>query len=303
MDKITVNVEEKEITITNPDKFLWKEEGITKLDYIYYLIMVAPYLLPYTRDRLLTMIRFPDGIEGKYFYQKGIPDYAPEWLTTVLYKDKTYVLLNDVATLVWAGSQAALELHVPFNTYSRENYPSDLIIDLDPMQENNFSLVQEVALRTKEILDSFGLSSYVKTSGATGLQMYIPIRPHYTYQEARLVVKFIADYITEKNPFKVTIERSIRKRGKLLYFDYLQLWRGKTLPAPYSVRGRKGATVSTPLKWEEVQHKKIKPEDFTIHTMKKRISMEGDLFKILSTDRIEQNMDDILRFIKTRQLP
>ncbi len=301
MDKITVSVEEKEITITNPNKYLWKEEKITKLDYIHYLIMVAPYLLPYTSNRLLTMIRYPDGVQGKSFYQKGIPAYVPQWLTTVEYKDKNYVLLNDLATLVWVGSQAALELHVPFNTYFRENYPSEMIIDLDPMEENNFNLVQEIALQTKETLDSFGLNSYAKTSGATGLQIYIPLKPNYTYEETRMVVKFIADYITEKNPLKVTVERSIKKRGSLLYFDYLQFWRGKTLPAPYSVRGRNKATVSAPLEWEEVQQKKIRPEDFTILTMKERISRKGDVFSKLTTTRNEQNIDEILRFIKTHE--
>lgn len=297
MDDFTFPLEDKEVKITNPDKVLWEDPGITKLGYIEYLMKVVPYILTYSKDRLLTMIRYPHGIGGKSFYQKEIPEYAPQWIERVNYGNKNWILLNEPATLVWVANQGALELHLPFNLYFRENKPQEIIIDLDPMDTENFQLVREVALKSKEVLNSLGLWGVAKTSGATGLQIYIPIEPRYSYEEVRLINTFIAKYIAEKNPHQVTLERSVKKRGNLLYFDYLQLWKGKTLPAPYSVRARPGGSVSTPLNWEEVE-KDIVPSDFNMETVAKRIKEKGDLFKVISQDNSRQNLDGILASIK-----
>lgn len=295
MELLSVLVEGKKIEIINPQKVMWDVPVITKIEYIQYLLTVSAHLLAYTGDRLLTMIRFPDGIKGKSFYQKEIPDYAPAWLSRVKSGDKEWILLNDAAALVWVANQAALELHVSFNKYEigAEDFPSELVFDLDPMEEDNFSLVQEVALITKEVLDSFGLLSVPKTSGATGMQIYVPIEPKYTYAQTRLVNEFIARYIAEKYPYQVTLERSVKKRGKLLYFDYLQLWRGRTLPVPYSVRARAGAPVSAPLTWEEVA-KGVLPANFTVKTMGERIKQQGDLFSPVTSPKYKQSLADIL---------
>ncbi len=297
MEGIKITIEDKEITISNPYKILWPQSGFTKLDYIHYLISVSPYLLAYTQNRLLTMIRFPDGIDGKSFYQKEIPDFAPEWVERAFYSDKNWIILNDTATLVWVANLASLEIHVPFDQYCKPDFPTELALDLDPMDTENFALVREIALKSKEVINSLGLLSVVKTSGATGLQIYIPIEPKYTYEEARRINTFIARYIAEKNPRKVTLERVVKKRGKHLYFDYLQLWRGRTLPAPYSVRARPRAPVSTPLEWEEVE-KEISPADFTIQTVPERLKLKGDLFRFVTTEKVNQSLDEILAFIK-----
>lgn len=301
MDDMLVAIEGKEVKITNPSKVMWPQVNLTKLDYIKYLLEVSPYLLAYAKNRLLTMIRWPHGIEGKSFYQKEIPPYAPAWVPRVYCNDKQWILLNDPATLVWVANQGALELHLPFNQYFREDYPSELILDLDPMEAENFDLVREVALQTKEVLDAFGLASVVKTSGATGLQIYVPLEPRYTYEETRKVNEFIARYITVQKPHQVTLERMVRKRGKRLYFDYLQLWRGRTLPAPYSVRARPEATVSTPLEWKEVE-KKIRPVDFNVSTVPERIKRKGDLFSPLSTQKTNQGIEAILNFLGRNSL-
>jgi len=297
MKDFIITIEGRELSITNPGKVLWDNEGITKLDYIKYLLEAAPYLLAYTKDRLLTMIRWPDGIGGKSFYQKEMPDYAPAWIPHTFYGNKKWILLNDAAALVWVANQASLELHLPFNLYMNENYPEELVIDLDPMDTKNYSLVREIALKTREVLDSFGLASVPKTSGATGLQIYVPVDARYTYDEIRSVNKFLAEYISIKNPSKVTLERVIKKRGNLLYFDYLQLWRGRTLPAPYSVRARPLAPVSTPLEWKEVE-RDIKPGEFNLFTVRERIRKKGDLFDIVTTKKIRQDLDEILAFLK-----
>ncbi len=286
-------VDGEAVRITNPTKILWPEAKITKLDYIQYLIDMSPYILPYVKDRLLTTIRFPHGINGKSFYQKNVPTYAPHWITTYEWNETTYMLLNELPTLVWLGNQACLECHVSFNLVDKSHYPTELVFDLDPSDPSNFPLVLEVALLIKEVLDSLGLRSRVKTSGATGLQMYIPIKRRYTYKQTHQLNKFIAHYIAEKHPQLVTLERLVKNRGNKLYFDYVQHSEGKTLAAAYFPRARKEATVSTPVAWEEV-NKGFHPHDFTMNNIRQRVKEKGDLFSIITTEKENQSLDDLL---------
>lgn len=293
MQAIHVKVQDRTIAITNPDKMLWPDLEITKLEYIQYLIDMSDYLLPYVKNRLLTTIRYPDGIEGKYFYQKNIPDYAPDWIARREWNGTTYMLLNDLPTLVWLGNQACLEFHVPFHVCDDGEHPSEIAFDLDPSDPDNFRLVLDVALLIKEILDSLGLESVAKTSGATGLQIYIPIKRGYTYAETNKFLSFVAHYLAEKYPHLVTLERWVKKRGNKLYIDYLQHGKGKTLAAPYCLRARKQATVSAPVSWEEVESG-FHPHDFTMLNIKERVKKKGDLFSIVTTDRLDQSLDEIL---------
>ncbi|PWA12669.1 DNA polymerase domain-containing protein [Pueribacillus theae] len=291
-----LEIEGKLIRITNPDKLFWPELEITKLDYIKYLVDMSPFILSYTKNRLLTTIRYPNGIYGKSFYQKNVPSNKPNWVLTHEWQGTKYVLLNDLPTLVWLGSQACLEIHVSFNYYDAINKPTELVFDLDPSDPSNFCLVLEVALKIKEVLDSLGLVSQAKTSGATGLQMYIPIDPRYTYEETNKINKFIALYIAEKYPQLVTIERLVKNRGKKLYFDYIQHGEGRTLSAPYCPRARTEGSVSAPVTWEEIE-KGFHPRDFTIKNIKTRIKEKGDLFSIVTTEKLNQSLDDLLKVI------
>lgn len=292
-----ITAEGKELKITHPDKPLWPEAGISKLQYLQYLITVAPYMLPFTKDRLLTVIRYPHGIQGHSFFQKNLPDYAPKWIPTCIWEDTRYPLLNDLPTLIWLANQAALEWHVSFHPYNSEE-PTELVFDLDPSTPD-FHVVAEVALKLKGLLDELQLPAYVKTSGASGLQIYVPIKAGYTFQQTRRVSEFIAKYMTKTYPQLVTIERMVKKRGEKLYIDYLQHWRGKTLPAPYSTRARPEATVSTPLTWEEVGQ--IHPTHFTIHTVPKRLRTHGDLFAPLLSQQQRASLDPILVFLHGRK--
>lgn len=292
-----IEVEGHTIRITNPEKLLWPESQISKLDHIRYLIEMAPYFLSYAKDRLLTTIRYPDGINGKSFYQKNLPNHAPAWVATHVWRDTNYILANDIPTLVWLGNQACLEFHVSFNLYNQPKLPTELVFDLDPTDVDNFDLVLEVALRIKEVLDSLGLVSQPKTSGASGLQIYIPIEARYTYEQTRHLNKFIAHYIADKYPQQVTVERLIKNRGTKLYFDYIQHGEGRTLPAPYSPRARKEGSVSTPVTWEEVQVG-FSPRDFTIKNVKQRINEMGDLFDLMTKQKEKQSIDRLLQFIK-----
>lgn len=295
-ESYVLNVEGKEITITNPDKLLWPEAGITKQLYLSYMIKAAPFMLPHVKDRLLTVIRYPHGIHGKHFYQKNVPDYAPDWVKTKVWNETHYILPNDLPTLLWLANQAALEWHVSFHKAYDET-PTELVFDLDPSTPS-FDAVIEAALQLKEVLDEMGLPSRVKTSGATGLQVYVPIRPVYTFEQTRQVSRFVAEYLTQKFPRTLTIERLVKQRGTKLYIDFLQHWRGKTLPAPYSPRATLSATVSTPLEWEEVP--RIHPSQFTIHNVLERLSRKGDLFLPLVDPVRRYSLDPILSFLETR---
>jgi bifunctional non-homologous end joining protein LigD len=297
MKDFVMCIEDKEVPITNANKLFWPGQGITKLNYMNYLLTIAPYMLPYTRDRMLMIWRYPDGIGGKRIEQRSIHGTAPTWVPRVKYNDKDRILLNDAATLVWAANLGALELHVPFDKHNHKDYPTELVFDLDPADDRSFELVIEVALKVRDVLASLSLASIAKTSGATGLQIYVPITPLYTFEETRKVNRFIADYMIEQIPQQVTLDRVVERRGSKLYFDYLQLWKGRTMAAPYSVRAREKATVSTPVTWEELQDG-IRPSDFTISTVPERIRRIGDLFAPVSTQSRQQDISHILNFLE-----
>lgn len=262
------------IRITHPEKVLWPDAGLTKWDYVLYLVQLAPFLLRHAQNRLLTTIRFPDGINGKSFYQKNVPIYAPPWIDRVRWKDTTYVLLNRPETLIWLANQACLEFHVSFSFYG-EDVVRALVFDLDP-NECDFPQVAEAALLIREELAALELECYVKTSGATGLQLFVPIEP-CSYEAARQANRFFATYFVGKYPHLFTAERQVKKRGRKVYFDYLQMWRGKSLICAYSPRARPGAPVSVPLKWVELENG-VRPEQFCLETIGQRLAREGDLF-------------------------
>jgi len=288
----------QEINITNPDKLLWPEAGINKLDYIKKLLELAPYMLPYTSHRLLTVIRYPDGVEEESFYQKNCPSYAPEWVTTFPWHDRNYIMLNDPAVLVWLGNQGAIEFHTAFNHFNKENFPTSLVFDLDPSQGQPFAAAAEAALIIHDTLADLNIRSWVKTSGATGLQIYIPVGERYSYDQARALNEFFGRYFSKKYPRIFTIERTVKKRGTKLYFDYLQMWTGKTIIAPYSPRATKQASVSAPLEWEELKQG-IDPAHLNLRTIGQRLKSKGDLFSPLLEPTTVQNLDFILKSISS----
>ncbi|UFJ40722.1 DNA polymerase domain-containing protein [Brevibacillus humidisoli] len=290
-----------EIQISNPDKVLWKEANITKRQYIQYLLSVADYLIPYTTDKMLMWWLYPAGFGRSKVEKRSLPKNAPEWMPAVFYKKKQRVLLNNKPALAWIANQEALELHVPFDTYQQTDYPTELVFDLDPAGQDDFELALEIALRTKEVLDSIGLFCVAKTSGKSGMHIHVPIDPDYRFEETRKVNRFIANYMAEKYASLITLDRVVARRGNKLYFDYLQLWKGRTMAVPYSVRATPEATVSTPVEWSEVQ-KGFRPEDFTILNMEQRLREKGDLFRPMTTEKQAQRLDEILRFIESHKM-
>lgn len=292
-----IKINNQEIKVSNPDKLLWEDVGITKLAYIKTLNQLAPYILKYTKDRLLTTIRYPNGIEGKSFYQKSAPKNTPDYVERFNMQEpgKEGILINNIETLIWLGTQAALEFHTAFNTIKDEN-PSALVFDLDPTEGQDFEEVKGIALIINETMNSLGLKPLIKTSGATGLQLYIATNSAFSYDNARRLNEFFAKYFSEKYPDKITIERMTSKRGKKLYFDYLQMWNGKTIITPYSPRATKWATISMPVSWEEL--KNAKPQDYTILNAMERIEKVGDLFEDLLKNTQEKPLKEILKALK-----
>ena len=292
-----LQVEDHTVKVSNPEKYLWPELGIRKVDYISHLIKLAPYIIPYSSNRILTTIRYPDGIDGKFFYQKSIPNYAPDWIPSIPWNKTSYILLNSLSTLVWLGNQAALELHTAFNSYHKEDYPTFLVFDLDPSEGQVFDEVVHAALLVHEALEGLAIKSWVKTSGATGLQIYIPTGEKYDYNRARKMNAFFGKYFSQKFPELFTIERVVSRRGKKLYFDYLQMWHGKSIAAPYSPRATKWATVSTPVEWAELKKKSLTPQDFTLLNIMERLNKKGDLFQEMLNMQNVQNLNPILSYL------
>lgn len=283
-DKTQVRkVTKHELKFTNLNKIFWPAEQLTKRDLINYYYQVAPYILSYLKDRPQSMNRFPDGIEGEGFYYKDVTGKAPDWVKTYLYKsdsdkrDRKYLVGKDEATLLYMANLGCIEMNPWSSTVKKPDHPTFCIIDLDPDQ-NPFDEVIEAALVTKNVLDSMGVPSFCKTSGSTGLHIYIPLGNRYTYEQSKEFARVIVTLIHKELPKTTSIERIIKNRGGKIYLDFLQNRPHATVAAAYSLRPKPGATVSMPLHWDEVK-KGLKMSDFTIHNALERLESEGDIFK------------------------
>lgn len=274
--KGTIMIEGKQVVISNPNKLLWPQQRITKAIYLQKLSALSPYLLRYCKGRHLTTIRYPDGVEGKSFYQKNCPDPKPDYVHTAMLDNIDYVNLDTLPTLFWLGNLACLEFHPSFH-YIDDILPAEWVIDLDPTLEEE-PRIMEAAYLIGELLDTLNIQAIPKTSGATGIQIYVPIVRGITFDELRKIGHFIGEYMVKKYPQLFTIERMKKNRGDLIYIDYLQHYYGKTLSAPYTPRARTLATVSTPLKWEELRMG-ISARDFHLLNIEERISHYGDLIE------------------------
>jgi bifunctional non-homologous end joining protein LigD len=285
-----VTVDGNELKLTNQTKIFWPDEGYTKGDVINYYNKVSDYILPYLKDRPQSLKRNPGGIEDKGFYHKDAGDKAPQWVKSVeIYSEsgnKTidYILCNDKATLLYLNNLGCIEIN-PWNSrIKKPDNPDYLIMDIDPSEKNTFNQVIDVALMIKEVLDKAKCTCYAKTSGATGIHVYIPLGGTYTYDQARPFSELIANLVNEQLPDFTTVERPLNQRRGRIYIDFLQNRRGQTLSSVYSIRPVPGASVSTPLQWKEVK-RGISPLDFTIKTIHKRLDKIGDIFGNVLTDK------------------
>ncbi|WP_293894445.1 DNA ligase D [Flavobacterium sp.] len=271
-----------ELKFTNLSKVYFPEDGITKRDMFNYYHQVAAYILPYLKDRPQSLNRFPNGIHGQSFYQKDVKGKAPDWVKTFPYttddsEEKTFLVGDDEATLLWMASLGCIEMNPWFSTIQHPDAPDYCVIDLDP-DKNTFDQVIVAAQEVKKILDAIGIPGYPKTSGSTGIHIYIPLGAKYTYEQSRLFGKLIVSLVHAQLPEFTSLERIIKNRNGKMYLDFLQNRPGATIAGPYSLRPKPGATVSMPLHWDEVK-KGLQMKDFTIKNAVVRIREQGDIFK------------------------
>ena len=272
---------------TNTTKVFWPEEGYTKGDLIEYYTAVSEHLLPYLVDRPLVLDRYPDGIDGKSFFQKNAPDFAPDWIRTERVatgdSSNTYFIVDDVEALRYLANLATIPIHVWASTLGNIGSPDWCVLDLDP-KEAPFSSVVVVAKAIRATCDEMGLPSYPKTSGKSGLHVLVPMGRGFDYDQQRLLGELIARLVESKVGDVATTVRNPSARDGKVYLDYLQNGRGKLIVSPYSVRPVPGATVSAPLRWREVT-KDLEVTRFTIKSMPRRLSsMKGDPLLGVLTD-------------------
>lgn len=278
----TIKLNGHELKLTHLDKVFWPEEQVTKRDMLNYYHQVAPFILPYMKDRPQSLNRFPDGINGNSFFQKNVQGKVADWLVTHPYvsesdkKTKHFLVCKDEATLIYMASMGCIEMNPWHSRIQSPENPDWCVIDLDP-DTNPFDEVVEAARVVKTVLDSVGLPGFCKTSGSTGLHIYIPLGAAYSYEQSKLLAELIVQIVHDEIPSFTSLERNPAKRKKKIYLDYLQNRNQQTIAAPYSLRPKPGATVSTPLHWEEVK-KGLSPKEFTIFTIPDRLKAEGDLF-------------------------
>lgn len=272
------------VEITHPSKIYFPNEGITKGEVADYYQSMAKYILPYLKGRPESLLRNPNGIDAKGFFHKDAGEKAPafvkseEIFSESVNKDIDYIICDNAAIMAYLNNLGCIELNPWHSTIDALDYPDYFMIDIDPSGKNNFDQVVEVALAVKEVMDEAGGNCFCKTSGATGLHVYIPANKKYTYDQVKDFAYLICVMVNNMLPGFTTLERNLKKRGnKHIYLDYLQNRRGQTLASVYSIRPKPGATVSTPLKWEEVK-KGLSPKQFDIYNTKKRVEEMGDLF-------------------------
>jgi DNA ligase D len=262
------------VEVTRPDKPLWPEVGITKQAYIDYLDAVADRMLPWLRDRPLSLIRAPDGVDGQRYFQKNTPSYAPSWIRTVTIpapsakRDVAYTVCNDADTLAWLGNQAALEFHPAPVRRDRLDRPDLLVVDIDP-PDDAFEAAVDVAFLVLEVLDDLRLTTLVKTTGGKGLHVVVPIVRHVAPEQLRHAATRLAETVIDRRPELVTAEfRKAGRKGRVM-LDPSRNGTGATLVAPYSPRARPDGTVSFPVLPDELRS--IASGDFTLATVPRRL--------------------------------
>lgn len=299
-----VIINKKELTFTNLDKLYWPTEKITKRDLLNYYQRIAPFILPYMKDRPQSMNRHPNGINKPGFYQKDVTDKVADWIEKHDYvsdsdgETKQYLVCTDEASLLYMANLGCIEMNPWHSTTKRPENPSWCVIDLDPDGKITFEQVIEAAQVIKQITDDLEIDTYCKTSGSTGLHIYIPLGAQYDYDQSRQLAELIVNLAYNEMPSFTSLERSPAKRKNKIYLDYLQNRKIQTIAAPYSLRPKPGATASAPLHWDEVK-KGLQISNYTIENMYSRANEVGDIFKPVLGKGI--NLKKVLGKISTLQ--
>ena len=287
-----VAVDGRPIVLSNLGKVLWPEVGYTKADLLAYYQSMEACLLPHWRGRFLTVTRYPHGVTGQYFYQKNVPAGAPEWVKTKKRRETEYVVADSLSTLIWLANSNAVEFHLSLDRTEGVGVPNFAVLDLDPTAPAGFGEAVEVAKHLRELLEKLRLRGYPKLSGASGLHIYIPLKAEYDFTLTQRLIRLIADTMLKAYPRLVTVERLIKNR-RGIYLDYLQNDQEKTMIGMYSPRPTPGATVSTPITWEDLEY--YPPQEFTIKPVPQWVAERGDLFAPVLTDG--QSLENVIPYL------
>jgi bifunctional non-homologous end joining protein LigD len=298
----TITINKQELSLSNLDKVYWPKEGTRKVDLVNYYLGVAPYILPYMLNRPQSMHRYPNGINAPHFYQKDVKGKVPDWTEKHTdFSESTdvnvdYLVCKDEATLVYMANLGCIEMHPWHSRTSSIDNPDWCLIDLDP-EGISFDKVIECAHVVREVLESIGAVGYCKTSGSTGLHIYIPLGAKYDYDQSKQLAELVVTMVNHEIPDYTSIERNPAKRKNKIYLDYLQNRETQTAAAPYSLRPKPGVPVSTPLHWDEVK-KGLTPTTYNINNIFDRLRSEGDLFapvlgKGINLEKVIQKLESL----------
>ena len=297
-NKAELTVEDRKIQVSNLDKVLYPKAGFTKGQVIDYYIRVAPALLPHLKDRPLTMKRYPDGVEGEFFYEKNCPSHRPKWVQTAQVWSESndrmmnYCLAQDLPTLVWAANLADLELHTSLSRKNNIERPTMMVFDLDPGAPADIVQCCQVSLWLRDLLGNMKLKSFPKTSGSKGLQVYVPLNTSVTYDQTKDLSRALAQHLQGEHVDLVTSNMSKAVRKGKVFVDWSQNDEHKTTICVYSLRAREEPTVSTPVGWDEVENclKKKKADLLKFRSDKviARVEKRGDVFE--SVEKLKQKL-------------
>lgn len=278
---------DKELRLSNLGKVYWPEQGYTKGDLLSYYFNISPAMLPHLVGRPLTLKRMPNGIHSPFFYEKNAPVHTPEWLPTISVPSDSdrkmirYLSVSDVADMLWVVNLGCIEFHPLHARGSDQSRPSYAFFDLDPFEPAGWAEVQHVASLIKIVVDRLGLRSYPKTSGATGMQIMVPLDGTHDFGDVRRFIGAIAELVHAADPDTTTMEWDVSKRSGKVFLDVNMNREGANIAAAYSVRPEAGATVSTPFAWDEVDD--VEPGLFTMATIFDRVAEVGDPFLPVAT--------------------
>lgn len=279
-----IRVGSRIVKITHPEKALFPNDGITKRELVEYYHRIAPTMLPHLRQRPIAMERYPDGIHDQRIFQKNAPSYFPSWIKTVVLKKKDgfvrHVICNDAATLVYLANQAVITPHTWLSRMDRPNNPDQMIFDLDPSDED-FKAVCDSAKRLRERLMREGLTAFVRTTGSRGLHVLTPLNRRADFDEVRAFAREIAADLVQSDPERLTLEVRKSKREGRIFVDTVRNAYAQTAAPAYAVRPRDGAPVATPLHWNELDSRRLRPDLYNIHNVFDRLNRIGDPWKDL----------------------
>ncbi|MFF1871526.1 non-homologous end-joining DNA ligase [Kitasatospora herbaricolor] len=277
---VELDVAGRTVRLSNPDKVYFPERGYTKLDVAQYYLAVAEGVLRGLRERPTTLQRFPDGVDGEFFYQKRAPKGLPDWLPTATInfpsgRSADEICPTEPAAVLWAANLGCLTFHPWPVRRADTEHPDELRIDLDPQPGTDFHDAVRAAHELRALLDGYGLQGWPKTSGGRGLHVYVPVEPRWTFTDCRHAVIALGRALEQRMPGQVTTAWWKEERGEKIFVDYNQMARDRTIASAYSLRARPGATASTPLRWDELDD--ASPEDFDLRTVPARFAEVGDL--------------------------